>query len=89
MSVALFALCFVAGVALGILFYGGLWMTVCRLPYAPHPVVLTIGSFWLRTAVTVGGFLLVMNGSWQNAALCLAGFTAGRLAVSRFLPKCT
>ncbi|MGD1095009.1 MAG: ATP synthase subunit I [Bryobacteraceae bacterium] len=89
MSLAAFAVCLAAGLALGILFYGGLWMTVCRLPGSAHPVILTVGSFWLRTVITVGGFLLVMNGRWQNAVVCMFGFAGGRLAVSRFLPKCT
>jgi len=78
-----------AGVALGVLFYGGLWITIQRLTITCHPIALTLGSLLLRMAVVLAGFLLVTRGRWQNALLCLAGFMVGRIAVSRFLRVCT
>ena len=75
-----------AGVGLGFFFYGGLWATVRQLPLARHPAWLTFGSFWLRSAVVVFGFLLLMNQCWQYALVCLAGFTLGRLMVSKIVP---
>lgn len=77
-----------AGLILGIFFYGGLWLTVRHLATTTHPVLLTLGSFWVRLAVVLGGFLFVTPGKWQNAALCLTGFVAGRIAVSRWV-RCT
>jgi F1F0 ATPase subunit 2 len=76
-----------AGAALGVFFYGALWFTVRALPAARHPVLLTLGSFWIRTLTVVAGILLLMNGRWQYALVCLAGFMLGRLAVSRSLAK--
>jgi F1F0 ATPase subunit 2 len=70
---------FAFGILLGVFFYGGLWLTVRRLATTRHPFALTLGSLLLRTAVTLGGFLLILNGRWQNAAAALAGFTASRL----------
>ncbi|HVP00775.1 MAG TPA: ATP synthase subunit I [Bryobacteraceae bacterium] len=89
MSVALLLLAVAAGLALGVMFYGGLWMTVRALPAAPHPVVLTLCSLALRTAAVLAGLLLVTRGRWQNALACLVGFTAARAAVSRYWVKCT
>ncbi len=77
-------LAFMAGVLLGVLFFAGLWLTVRAIPAARHPVLLALGSFWTRTVVTLGGFLLVARSSWQNALACLAGFLMGRLMVSSF-----
>jgi F1F0 ATPase subunit 2 len=72
---------FAFGILLGIFFYGGLWLTVRRLATTPHPFALTLGSLLLRMAVTLAGFLFVLNGRWQNAAVTLLGFTAGRLVL--------
>jgi len=82
-------LCTLAGLALGVMFYGGLWMTVRRLLTTPHPVLLTLGSLIVRAGLTLAGFVLVTNGRWQNTVACLVGFAAARMVVSRFLPVCT
>lgn len=76
-----------AGSALGIFFYGGLWLTVKRLPGANYPALLALGSFWMRSLVTVAGFLLLMRASWECAGSALVGFPLGRLVISRFLPE--
>jgi len=78
---------FAAGITIGIFFYGGLWLTVRALLTTRHPVLLTMASFWGRTLIALAGFLYAMNGMWQNAVACLAGFALGRAAVSLFLPK--
>lgn len=74
-----------AGVALGIFFYTGLHWTVRALLTTRHPILLTIGSFWMRTLIVVGGILLLTDRHWQYAMTCIAGFLAGRLAVSSSL----
>lgn len=72
-----------AGVVLGILFYGGLWLTVRRLALARHPAAMMLGSLLLRTALVLAGVLLFAHGRWQNMLACLIGFTIGRVVVSR------
>lgn len=76
----------VAGIALGIFFYGGLWLTVRQVTEARPAAWLTLASFWLRSLVVVAGFLLLIDRRWEYALLCLGGFTAGRLAVAKLLP---
>lgn len=76
-----------AGLALGIFFYGGLWFTVERLARARNPALLALGSFWIRMLAVLAGFLLLMNQRWQYGLALLAGFTAGRLAISKLLPQ--
>jgi len=82
MSVIALAFRLLAGVVLGAFFYLGLWLTVRALPDARHPVLLTLASFWIRTLVVLAGFLYLMQGHWQYAAICVLGFVAGRVAVS-------
>jgi F1F0 ATPase subunit 2 len=76
------------GLTLGFFFYGGLWFTVRHLAATSHPVLLTMGSFWIRLLPVLAGFLFITQGRWQNALLCLAGFLAARVAVSRWV-RCT
>jgi len=83
------------GVALGLFFYGGLWFTVRRLATTPHPVLLTLGSFWIRLVVVLAAFAFLTRAGLEYVALAMASFILGRLAVSRFIParrpvaKCT
>lgn len=71
-----------AGAGLGVLFYAGLWLTVRALLTARHPGLLAFGSFWIRTLLVLAGFLFLAKGRWENALICIAGFMAGRFAVS-------
>lgn len=80
------ALVLLAGLGLGILFYGGLWMTVRSLPASAHPAALVLGSFWGRTAFVVAGFLLLTARRWQNAAACMVGFVIGRVLLTHWIP---
>ena len=81
--------CAATGAFLACLFYGGLWMTVQRLPTARHPAALALGSLTIRTVCVLAGFLLLNHGHWQNVVAILLGLIAGRIAVSRFLISCT
>lgn len=77
-----------AGIALGVFFYGGLWMTVRQIPRSRHPAPLVFGSLLVRMAVVLAGFVLLSHGQWRNAVALLAGLIAGRMAVSRYLTLC-
>lgn len=80
-------LALLAGLALGLLYFGGLWLTVRRLARTRRPAPLFALSLLLRMALTLAGFYLVMDGSWQRMLACLAGFIAVRqLLVSRLKP---
>lgn len=72
---------FVFGLGLGTLYFGGLWLTVRRLPTARWPVFLTLGSLFARLATVMAGFYLVMAGQWERLVACVAGFTLTRFAV--------
>lgn len=77
------ALGFMAGSALGAVFYGGLWWTVRRLSgRAVGPWL--VGSFLLRTLIVLLGFFAVARGPGYGVAACFAGFLAARVAVTRF-----
>jgi len=86
-SPTVFVLLLLAGFGLGVLFFGGLWLTVRSLPTARHPAGLALASFWGRAVVVMTGLLLVMDGLWQRALAGLLGFVIARVAVSRWIPR--
>lgn len=77
------ALALGGGIGLGIFYFGGLWMTVQRLPTARRPVFMSLGSFFGRLAVVLGGFYFVMGGHWERLLVCLLGFLCARFVLVR------
>ena len=74
-----------AGFALGLLYYGGLWLTVRRLPHSSHPGPLFLSSFVLRTVVVVAGLFMITRASWIPLALAMVGFLVVRIVLVRSL----
>jgi F1F0 ATPase subunit 2 len=80
----LMILAFIAGLALGTLFFGGLWFTVKKTVTAKIPAIWFLGSFFLRVSIVLIGFYFVSNGSWQRLLICLLGFVVARFIVMYF-----
>jgi F1F0 ATPase subunit 2 len=70
-----------AGAALGVIFFGGLWLTVRRGVSSVRPALWFLGSMVLRTSVTLAGFYFVAGGRWQRLVACLVGFIVARFVV--------
>lgn len=81
------ALACAAGMALGLFYFGGLWLTVRRLARQRRPLPLFLGSFLGRTALVVAGFYFVMGGRWERMLACLAGFIMARLLLTSRLRR--
>lgn len=72
------------GVLLGVLFFGGLFLTTKRFATSPHAVRLVFGSFLGRAALALGGlYLAVRLGGFTGLMLALLGFTCVQLVVLR------
>jgi F1F0 ATPase subunit 2 len=83
MSILIGAL--IAGLALGGIFFGGLWVTV-RLSLSSATLGLwLLASFMLRTLIALAGIHFVSAGRWQRLIACLLGFMVARLIVARML----
>jgi F1F0 ATPase subunit 2 len=78
------ALSLVAGLGLGILFFGGLWWTIRKGVTCKQPALWFSGSLILRFTVVVGGFYLIGNSHYERLLLSLIGFTIAGLAVTWF-----
>ncbi|WHF52909.1 ATP synthase subunit I [Chryseobacterium gotjawalense] len=74
-------LVFVAGGVLGIIFFGGLWITVKKSVSAKSPALLILSSLFVRISITMIGFYMIGNNNWQRLLMCLFGFVAARFLV--------
>ena len=70
------------GVALGLLFFGGLWWTVRKCLSSDRAGSWMLGSLLLRMGIALGGFYFVSNGQLRPLLACLAGFFSARLVVT-------
>ena len=78
-------LCVLGGVALGVVYFGGLWWTVRAIVGSPRSVFLQLASLLLRTAATLVGFYWVGGGDARRLVACLAGFVLARAIVVRWV----
>lgn len=76
----------IAGIALGALFFGGLWWTIRRAVASPRPAVWFLGSLMVRMGITVVGFFSVGKDDWSRMIACLVGFIVARYLVIRLTP---
>jgi F1F0 ATPase subunit 2 len=73
----------VAGVLLGVIFFGGLWWTVRKGASSQQPALWFLCSLLLRTSTALVGFYLVGGGHWERLLVCLLGFVMARHIVTR------
>ncbi|MGC9357954.1 MAG: ATP synthase subunit I [Anaerolineae bacterium] len=69
---------FFAGVGIGLIYFGGLWLTAQRLSEVRRPMLLAVGSFLLRTLSAMTAFFVVMAGKWIRLIPALLGFLVMR-----------
>lgn len=77
-------LALVAGILLGVLFFGGLWFTVQKLVSSKLSGLWLLASLLIRTGLVVTGFFFISGGRWQRLLLCLLGFVMARFIVLAF-----
>lgn len=77
-------LCAVAGAGIGLLFFGGLWLTLQRLPQSKSPMLWVAPSFLLRVGLSVLGFYLMgRGGEWTSICAGMVGFIGVRTVLVR------
>ena len=73
------------GGLLGLMFFGGLWWTLRRMPSARQPHLLMLGSSVLRMSMALAGFYICVRVGLTALLGCLAGFVGMRLWLTRKL----
>jgi F1F0 ATPase subunit 2 len=78
----------IAGLGVGIFYFGGLWLTAQRLPEAHQPALLALGSLTGRMGVALLVVYLVTGGHWAKIGVYLLGFFVMRtILVHRWQPR--
>jgi F1F0 ATPase subunit 2 len=72
------------GISLGAIFFGGLWWTIRRVLASNQPALWFLCSLVARTWLVMAGFYFVGRGNWVRLPVCLAGFIAARLVITRY-----
>ncbi len=68
------ALALLAGIGLGLFYFGSLWVTVRQIPKSSNPALLAFGSFFGRLGIILVSFYLVMGSHWERLIACLLTF---------------
>lgn len=76
-----------AGMLLGVIFFGGLWLTVNKGLGSKRATLIFFGSLILRMAIIVTGFYFVGGDSWQKMLACLVGFLIARVVITNITKK--
>jgi F1F0 ATPase subunit 2 len=79
------ALSLISGTALGLFYFGGLWLTVRRLPMSSQPGLLSAISFLVRTGIVIMGFSYIMEGRFERPLSALVGFLIARIVLVRLI----
>jgi F1F0 ATPase subunit 2 len=74
----------IVGLLLGVLFFGGLWLTVKKLAVSKMPALLVLFSFVFRISIVLAGFYFVGLDDWKKLGMCLIGFIVARFAVIHY-----
>ena len=75
---------FIAGILLGMIFFGGLWFTVKKLTASKIPELWILSSFVFRIGIVLTGFYFIGIGDWKKLIVCLIGFIAARFVVIHY-----
>lgn len=76
------ALC--AGLVLGFLFFGGLWLTTRRLPSSARPYRLMLVSFAVRLTLLIAGLYWATGGDPVLVISSMIGLLAARTVAVRW-----
>ena len=76
----------IAGVTIGLGYFGGLWWTVQRLPHVHRGWHLYFGSLILRTTLALVAFFWLLRwNQWQAVGGAMLGFLAARIVLIALL----
>jgi F1F0 ATPase subunit 2 len=73
---------FLAGLVIGVLYFGGLWLTTRRLATARHPIRLLAASFLFRVLVLLLAIYFITLGRWERLLAFLCGVVLVRMVMT-------
>jgi F1F0 ATPase subunit 2 len=82
-AIITYILALLLGFALGIFYFGSLWITVRELPTTQWPIRLVVGSYIGRLIIAGLGFYLIMDGHWERGIFAVTGCILARTFLVR------
>jgi len=64
----------IAGVGMGLFYFGGLWATLQNLDKRTHPYLLLVSSFLIRVVILLVSLVLIIQLDWFALLGGLIGF---------------
>lgn len=84
-SLIVIVACLMAGVAMGVFFFLGLWWTVTKLVSSRRRGILLVGSSILRMFVVLAAMYVISSGHIERLVSCVIGMLVARLVIVRVL----
>lgn len=81
--IAILVLSLLAGMALGLFFFGGLWWTLKRITVVRNPGLLVSLSLLLRSVLTMAGLYLVFDTQLERLLAAVVGMLIVRFWLNR------
>jgi F1F0 ATPase subunit 2 len=78
---------FLAGLGLGTFYFLNLWKTVQRISEPPGPGMFMFRNFFIRVAVVLPCFYLIMADHWERLVAAVIGFVIMREILVRYLGR--
>jgi F1F0 ATPase subunit 2 len=70
------------GIVLGIIYFGGLYLSVQKINEVKYPSLLMTLSFVIRMGILVGAFFYLSKSGYKNILFALLGVMAVRLVMT-------
>lgn len=80
--IMILVLSLLAGMALGLFFFGGLWWTLKRITVVRNPGLLVSVSLLLRSVLTMAGLYLVFDAQLERLLAAVVGMLIVRFWLS-------
>jgi len=81
--VLLLMVSFFGGALLGVFYFNNLWNTVKKVTDEGKQGMFLITGYFIRTAIVLAGFYMIMSGRWERIVAALAGFILMREIMKR------
>ncbi|WP_225877800.1 ATP synthase subunit I [Alkalibacter mobilis] len=78
---------FLTGILLGVIFFGGLYLSIDYMKKVKYPGAFMGASMFIRTALVIVGMLLIRGDSYYNMPLALIGIIIVRIFMTTWVKR--
>jgi len=86
-DIVLLMLSLAGGMALGAFYFMSLWRNVKNVTGGAGMSLRFVLEYFIRTAVVLAGFYIIMSGRWERMAIALFGFIVMREIIKHIIKR--